>query len=175
MSPSRFGIALALAAGIAMPASAQQPAVTIDGDDITITGCVVRAGAPSRAIPDMLVWSPSDIMMAGAVSAGNSVSAPIGTSGVAGRVFFWVDEDLSKHVGQRVEVKGDLEDIEKGKIEIEPKGEFTEIELELDGREEKMRVPTTWLSPGTPREAEIDIAARKVDVDDVRVLGPCVP
>jgi hypothetical protein len=156
-------------------ASAQQPAVTIDGDDITITGCVARIGAPSGSIPDMLVWSQSDIMMAGAAAAGSSASVPIGTSGVAGRVFFWVDEDLSKHVGQRVEVKGDLEDIEKGKIEIEAKGEFTEIELELEGREETMRVPTAWLSPGTPRDAEIEIAARRVDVDDVRILGACVP
>ena len=123
----------------------------------------------------MLVWSQSDIMMAGAATVGNPAGVPIGTTGVSGRVFFWVDEDLSKHVGQRVEVKGDLEDIEQGKIEIETKGEFTEIELELDGREEQMRVPTAWLSPGTPRDTEIEIAARKVDVDDVRVLGPCVP
>lgn len=174
MSPCRLGLALTLAAGMAVSASAQQPAVTLDGDDITITGCVARVGGPSGAIPDMLVWSRSDIMMAGAAAA-NTPGLPIGTSGVAGRVFFWVDEDLSKHVGQRVEVKGDLEDIEKGKIEIEPKGEFTEIELELEGREEQMRVPTAWLSPGTPREQEFEIAARKVDVDEVRVLGPCVP
>ena len=174
MNPAKFGVALALAAASAVSAAAQQPAVTIDGDDITITGCVVRGSTPSGSIPDLLVWSQSDIMMAGAASAGNS-AVPIGTAGAAGRVFFWVDEDLSKHVGQRVEVKGDLEDIEKGKIEIETKGQFTEIELDLDGREETMRVPTAWLSPGTPRDAEIEIAARKVDVDDVRVLGPCVP
>jgi hypothetical protein len=89
-------------------------------------------------------------------------------------VFYWLedDEDLSKHVGQMIEVGGDLGDFEKGEVDIEKDGDFTEIELKLDGKTEKARVPSAWL--GAPRgEGEFDIVARKIDVDKVTVLGTC--
>jgi hypothetical protein len=172
MSVQRFGWAVVFAGAATVSLAAQQPAVSIDGDDITITGCVTQVNPQPAVAPDLLVWSRSDLILAGAVAAGAG-QVPVGTTGLAGRVFFWLDEDLSKHVGQRVEIKGDLEDIKKGEIEIENKGEFTEIELDLAGREEKVRVPTAWLSADTPRKAEFDIVARKIDVDDVRVLGAC--
>jgi hypothetical protein len=173
MTVQRVGWAVVFATAMAVSLSAQQPAVTIDGDDITITGCVTQVSPQPAVAPALLVWSRSDLMLAGAVAAGAGSQAPVGTTGIAGRVFFWLDEDLSKHVGQRVEIKGDLEDIKKGEIEIENKGEFIEIELDLAGKEEKVRVPTAWLSAGTPRKAEYDIVARKIDVDNVRVLGAC--
>ena len=49
---------------------------------------------------------------------------------------------------------------------------FTEIELDLGGKKEKARVPTTWL--GTLREGELDIASRRMDVDEMKVFGSCV-
>ena len=68
----------------------------------------------------MLVWSRGDILLAGAEAAGPLAPNPVGTTGLAGRVFYFLDdeEDLAKHVGQEIEVKGDLEDFEKGEIEI---------------------------------------------------------
>jgi hypothetical protein len=79
-----------------------------------------------------------------------------------------------------VEVHGTLEGLEKGELEIERDGPFTEIRLELDGDEEKIRVPTAWLEGSSMARAsqddddlEIEIATRKVDVNDVKVLGPC--
>jgi len=102
--------------------------------------------------------------------------SPVGTSGIAGRVFYWLedDEDLSTHVGQLVEIEGDLEDFEIGEVEIEQDGDFTEIELNLEGKKEKARVPTSWLRGiGSERDQEFEIATRRIDVDDIRVLGAC--
>jgi hypothetical protein len=165
-------------AAIAATASvaAQQPTVTIDDDDITIRGCVRRVDLRAQVSPAMLVWSRGDIMMAVAAATSGDASKAVGTGGVAGRVFYWLedDEDLSKHVGQLVEVKGELEDFQKGEIEIERDGDFTEIELDFDGKEEKARIPTSWLGPtASNKDQEFDIVARKIDVEDVRVLGAC--
>jgi hypothetical protein len=146
-------------------AAGQQPAVAVRGDDITIRGCVSRVQPGSVGLAPMLVWTRGDIML-GNASALNAA--------LTERVFYWLDddEDLAKHIGQTIEVKGDLGDFEKGEVEIDRDGEFTNIELKLDGKKEKARVPTAWLA--VPRgEGEFDIVARKVDVDKVSVIGAC--
>jgi hypothetical protein len=174
----RFGVAVALATLAVTPIGAQQPAVTLDDDDITIRGCIGPVSGHSAIAPTMLVWSRGDIMLAGVTAVGSDAPNPVGTSGVAGRMFYWLedDEDLSKHVGQLVEIKGELEDFEKGTVEIERHGEFTEIELDLGGKEEKARIPTSWLGPPiSSKDREFDIVARRIDVDEVRVLGACNP
>jgi hypothetical protein len=167
----RLGLAAALGAWLTVPLHAQQPSIAIDDDDITISGCITRV-TPASGIPDLLVWSRSDIMLAGAVAVGARV--PIGTTGIGGRSFFWLNEDLSDYVGQRLEIEGELEGIEKGEIEIDRHGDVTDIELDLKGREEKARVPTAWLGVGA-LDAEFDIVAHKVDVENVRVVGSCEP
>ena len=154
--------------------AAQQPIVTVDDDHITIRGCVRNTDIRNRIQTNMLVWSRGDIMLAAATSLG---SHPVGTSGVVGRVFYWLEDDdnLMKHVGQMIEVKGELKDFETGEVEIEREDDFfTEIELDLDGKKEKARVPTAWLrGTGADRDQKFEIAARRVDVDAVRVLGAC--
>jgi hypothetical protein len=168
---TRFSRQLAMVAGAslsvaALAAAGQQTTVAVRGDDITIRGCVSRVQPGSIGTAPMLVWSRGDIML-GNASALNAAQ-------LTDRVFYWLDddEDLSKHIGQSVEVKGDLGDFKKGEVEIDRDGEFTNIELKLDGKKEKARVPTTWLT--VPRaEGEFDIVARKVDVDTISVTGPC--
>jgi hypothetical protein len=172
--PTVFCSAL-MATAFAAAVGAQQPAVTVNDDDITIRGCV-REVDLQTGTPSLLVWSRSDLMLVGAEAASSDAPNPIGTAGFAGRVFYWLDddEDLAKHVGQRIEVKGDLEDIEKGEIEIEQDGAFTKIEMKLDGEEETARVPTSWLGvPVGDKEQRFEIVARRVDVDNVKVLGAC--
>ena len=172
---SKVAASLAMAAAFVATLGAQQPVVTVDDDDITIRGCV-REVDLQRTAPSLLVWSRSDLMLVGAEAASSDAPNPIGTAGFAGRVFYWleVDEDLAKHVGQQIEVKGDLDDIEKGEIEIEQDGAFTKIELKLDGEKETARVPTSWLgAPAADKEQRFEIVARRVDVDDVKVLGAC--
>ena len=129
----RVAGALAMAAAFVATLGAQQPAVTGDDDDITIRGCVREVDLRTTN-PSLLVWSRSDLMLVGAEAAGADAPNPIGTAGFAGRVFYWLDddEDLAKHVGQRIEIRGDLEDIEKGEIEIDQDGAFTKIEIKLD-------------------------------------------
>lgn len=169
------GVPLALAFAAAASLAAQQPTVTIDGDDITLRGCIRQVDISAGAAPSTLIWSRSDIMLAGVTALDEDADDPVGTSGIAGRVFYWLDDDdLSKHVGQQVEITGELGDFEKGEIEIKRDGKFTEIELELDGEEEQARVPTAWLAgTNADKDQEFDIVARRIDVQDVRVLGAC--
>ena len=146
----------------------QQPTVVVNDDDITIRGCVGRVSPGGPADERMLVWTRGDIML--------SHPSPLRSGQLAERVFYWLDDDdnddLSKHVGMIVEIKGDLDDFEKGEVDFEKDGDFTKIELKLDGKTEKARVPTAWL--GTNRgEGEIDIVTRKIEIDDVKVLGAC--
>lgn len=175
-----LGASLALAFVASASVAAQQPTVEVDGDDITLTGCVQKVDLRAPAPASTIVWSRSEIMMAGVAAAKEDAANPVGTSGVAGRVFYWLDdddeEDFAKHIGQRIEVKGDLEDFEEGEIEVEKDGEFTEIRLEVDGDRETARVPSSWLEGvSTEKEKEFDIVTRKIDVNEIRVLGACNP
>jgi len=172
MNQTRVVTALFSCCVVAAAASAQQPDVTINGDDVTLTGCIVPR-AQTTVSPQTLIWTRSDIMLAGMAAARAPVN-PIGTRGVSGRVFYWLndDEDLQTHIGQRVEIKGQLEDFEQGEIEVTRDGAFTEVQLDIDGHKEKARVPTSWFG-AAPDEAEFKIVARQVDVDDIRVLGRC--
>jgi len=161
----------AVAAATMVSLTAQQPGLSVDKDDIIIRGCVTRAErhqTPVERVP--LVWSRNDILVT--LEAGPAGS---GEGSPAGRLLYWLDdEDLSEHVGQRVEIKGDLKDVEKGQIEIDRDDDFTTITLEFDGREEKARVPTPWLHAwGSDDKREFQVVVQKVDVDDVRVLGAC--
>jgi hypothetical protein len=148
---------------------AQRSAVSVVGDNVTIRGCISQVNPQTSTPPTILVWSRSDIMLAGATGF------DAGTADVGSRVLYWLedDENLSKYLGQMVEVKGELDDFEKGQIEINRDGAFTEIELDLGGKEEKVRVPTAWLGPTAREDQEFEIMARRVDVEDVNVIGPC--
>jgi hypothetical protein len=169
--------AVALSASFAIA----QPAVDIDGDDITMRGCVTPSSAQLQMPFETLMWSRSGILTAGTAAADVPVRA--GAAELASRVLHWIDDDaLEGHVGQMVELRGELEGLETGELEIDRDGDFTEIRLELDGDEETVRVPTAWLErPSVARasrnadrdDIEIEIATRKVDVKEVKRLGPC--
>ncbi len=165
--------ALAAAAAVAAVAAvaAQRPLVTIHDDDITVRGCVREADASGGGPGSTLVWSRSDIMMAAATDG-----EALGSEGPTGRVFYWLDEDedLARHVGQMVEVKGELEDFKKGEVDVDRDGDFTNIELTLDGKKEKARVPTSWLrSRDRDEDHDVDIVARKIEVKHIDMLGAC--
>ena len=177
----RLGSAALFAIGITASSAAAQQAVEIDGDEITIRGCVAPSTAQLQMPFETLMWSRGGILTAGTAVADASTRG--GAQELAGRVLHWMDEDdLEEHIGKLVEVRGQLEDLDTGELKIERDGDFTEIRLELDGDEETIRVPTSWLErPAVARasrdanddDVEIEIATRKVDVDEVKVLGPC--
>jgi hypothetical protein len=160
------GITLSISA---LALAAQRPSVVVHDDDITIRGCIGRVPSGYVAAQPALVWTRSDIMLMNAIAIQAGQPAPL-----TERVFYWLEDgdDLSKHLGQMVEVKGDLGDFKKGELEIKRDGEFTNIELKLGGKTDRARLPTAWL--GAPAgEGEFDIVSRKIDVDDVKVLGAC--
>jgi hypothetical protein len=161
-----IGLALMIATAGAV---AQEPSVRVKGDNITIRGCVGRQSPGSGLAQPTLVWTRSDIMLSNAMS----VQAGAQTA-LTDRVFYWLEdeEDLTKYVGQQVEIKGDLGDFKKGEVELKRDGEFTNIEMKLGGKKEKARVPTAWLGTKAD-EGDITIVSRKVDVDQVKRLGAC--
>ena len=170
-----FAAAAILSTAVAYPLSAQQQMVTVEADTVVITGCLARVtGSPSIA-PTSLVWSRGDLMLAGAAAAGATVAVPVGTTGVGDRVFYWLndEDDLTMHIGKNVRITGEVDDFEKGQIEIDRDGDYADVKLEFDGKEEEIRIPMHFLGRGIRGDAEFDFVARKVDVDDVDVLGPC--
>ena len=176
-----FGAAGMVAVALTATASATQPAVQVDGNNITMQGCVAPANSPLRAPFETLIWSRGGILTAGTAVAEAAVNAR--AEELASRVLYWIDDDdLEEHVGRLVVVRGELEGVKKGELEIERDDDFTEIRLELDGDEEKIRVPTAWLergsgatraSRGNTDDVDIEIATRKVDIKNVKVLGRC--
>jgi hypothetical protein len=163
----------ALAAAAGVPLAAQQTATIVKGNEIRISGCVGRSAPATRASGTVLVWTRGDLMLSRAVIEGYY---PVGTSGVVGPegVLYYLDksDQLARHVGKLVEVRGDLKDVETGRVQIDRDGDFTEVKLDLDDREDKVRVPTAWFGSDV-RDKEYDVIARKIDVDDVRAIGPC--
>ncbi len=92
------------------------------------------------------------------------------------RIFYWLDDDddLGKYRGQKVEIQGELEDIEKGKVEIDRKDDYTKVKLHLDGKTEEAKVPSSWLNEwANPKDQKFEIVARRIDVKKVNVLGAC--
>ena len=146
-------------------------AAAADDKDIVIRGCVTDASAPSVVAPSTFVWSRSDIMLAAAEA--RSTAVPL-----RDRIFYWLDEDesedLGKYRGQRVEIRGELEDFEKGKVEVDRKDDYTKVKLHLDGKTEVAKVPSSWLNEwASKKDQTFEIAARRVDVKKITVIGSC--
>ena len=91
---------MALSAALVTLAAA---GVSAADNDFAIRGCVTSATAPNVVTPSNFFWSRSDIMLAAAEARPDAVPMP-------DRIFYWLDddEDLAKHRGQRVEIKGEL-------------------------------------------------------------------
>jgi len=167
---------IALTAALLFPLNAQRQDIEIDEDEITFTGCISPMSQSAGSRPDLLLWSRGDLLLAGVAEAMDDDGGVNDSESLTNRIFYWLDdeEELSTHVGQRVEVRGELDDFEEGQIEIERDGDFARLKLDLDGEEEEARVPISWLGPGGPdHDVNLDFVARRIDVEDVRVLGSC--
>ena len=161
-----------LASAFAITGSAHRPGVDVDKDYIKIRGCVTRSDRYNPVDKMPLVWSRNDVLVA--LSDGWDRDRPH-TEKVNGRLFYWLeDKDLSDHIGQMVEIKGDLEDLKSGEFEIQRKKDYTTLELKFDGKKETAKLPTPWFAaPNSNDEREYDVVVQKVDVDEVKVLGAC--
>ena len=162
MTRMRMALSAALVSLAAASASA-------DDKDIVIRGCVTDASAPSVVAPSTFVWSRSDIMLAAAEA--RSTAVPL-----RDRIFYWLDddEDLTKHRGQRVEIQGELEDFEKGKVEVDRKDDYTKVKLHLDGKTEEAKVPVVLAERvGEPEGPEVRHRRAPHRREKVNVLGAC--
>jgi len=176
---SAVACALATAATLPLAADPQARGAGSRDDQFVVTGCVTPArdvrGAAHQSI---LVWSRGDVYLSALDVRFKPSERPVGTGGGTFMpIFYWIDDenDFAKHVGQRVEVVGELgDDIEKGEIEFDHDGDFTEVEFDVGGREARARIPTSWLGPQTQgRDVDLDVMVRTVDVEKVTVLGAC--
>jgi|SRR5579872_6495381 len=81
------------------------------GNDITMTGCLARRDrTASSAAPAFVLTN----VRTGAPSSQASVQEATGTTGTVPVTLIGHDRDLQKHVGQRVELRGKLNESRKG-------------------------------------------------------------
>lgn len=165
---------------MALPgAAAGQEPVGDRDDQFVVTGCVTPAGEFRGASQQSIfVWSRGDVYLSAPDIRFRPAERPVGTTGAFVPVFYWIDDenDFAPHVGQQVEIVGELSDeLKRGEIEFDHEGALTEITFDAGGREARARIPTTWLGPQTRgRDVDIDVTVRTVDVEKVTVLGDCM-
>jgi hypothetical protein len=98
------------------------------------------------------------------------------------RFIYWLDDDddeLENHVGQRVEVTGDIEgDIERGEIEIERENDMIELEIKAKGKKITVKLPDTPANTAvgtsgtvTDRPQDFPFKVRKFDVKAVKMIA----
>jgi hypothetical protein len=141
-------------------------------DAVKLSGCVVRAedgdGYLLINVPRIPAGAPG--APAEPVAAATTT---IGTTGVFTNIFYWLDkdDDLMPHIGHQVQVEGDLKgDLKDGQIKIDRKAQWTEIEVESDGRDMKARVPNASIVAGPDADRTLPVLVRRVDVSTVKML-----
>jgi hypothetical protein len=168
-----------------VPAVGSTAVAARENDKVKITGCVIRTNDQgSGGNRSLVVWSGGDVVFANAVvefepsSDSKELGKVVATSGGGLPIFYWLDddEDLGKHVGQSVELTGEVDDdFERGEMKFDRKGEFTEIEFEVNGKDVKARVPTSMLVNAEDKDNDKDrkynVVVRRVDVDAVKMLS----
>jgi hypothetical protein len=169
---------LALGALVAVGLSAhligQQPATVQPNADnkVTVVGCVIKGDG------GFVLSNPADPWES--TASGSAATTVASASNVAGRTFYWLDDDdgLDEHAGQKVQVEGKLEkDIDQGTIKVEREDGMVEIEFKADGeRKVTVKVPDASTAVGTSgaisdREKAYRVVIRKIDVNSVKVLA----
>ena len=177
----RWAAALVLAA-VGSVVTAGQPlrAQQLDDRKVTITGCVVKGDgdgdgfllANSVERTTRTVTTPDP--------AGPTVATSTSTALGPTRILYWLDDDddvLDKHMGQLVEVVGEIEgDVRRGEIEIERENGMIELEIKGADRKATVRLPDVPSAVGTSgsvrdREVELNYVVRKLDVKSARAIG----
>jgi hypothetical protein len=140
-------------------------------DETTLTGCLIRGEGDGGGY--LLVNTPA---VPGSANTDNARVAPgtLGTSSTFTHVFYWLDNDsdLKPHVGHRVEVEGEAKgQVNDGEMTIQHKEQWTEIEIESDGRAMKAQVPNPSILAPQNHDRKIQVLVKKVDVHKVRMLA----
>ena len=143
---------LAAAAASVAGTDASVQAAAGGREKIKLNGCLVKAEGDDGYLITNLPSEPGS-----STADRNVATSAIGTSGAFSTVFYWLrdDDDLKDHVGHRVEIEGDLKgDIKEGEIRIDPKDNWTEIEVKAGGDEMKAKVPNAYVFPDATRDKD---------------------
>jgi hypothetical protein len=98
------------------------------------------------------------------------------------RFIYWLDDDddeLEKHLGERVEVIGDIKgDVERGEIEVERENEMIELEIKAEGKTITVKLPDTPANSAvgtsgtvTDKPQDIPFKVRKFEVKSVKTIA----
>ena len=140
-------------------------------DEIKLSGCLIR-GEEGAAY--LLTNAPGDPAIFKADDHRVAPSA-VGTSGGFATIFYWLygNDELNEHVGQRVDVEGELEgDVRDGEIRTLRKDGWTEVEVTSSGHTMKARVPNASFLWAADRDNEKGrILIRRVNVEKVKMVG----
>jgi len=140
-------------------------------DEIKLSGCLIRS---EEGAGYLLTNAPGDPSI---VKGDDHKVAPsaVGTTGGFATVFYWLygSSDLNQHVGQRVEVEGDLQgDAHDGEIKTDRKDRWTDVEVKSSGQTIKARVPNASFRAANDRDNEKGrILVRRVNVEKVKMIG----
>ena len=148
--------AVALCAAIAAPAAAAPP--DMDEMPLTLSGCVV-AGEEKDS------YLLTNVRIEGETLAPSNAFYRFDTT-----------KDLKKHVGRRVEVKGkaDLEDMDRGKLEVKV-DEDGKAQTKITSERRTVEVDrNVWFGSTGAMKVKADVPTYKLEVDKVRrVAGNC--
>lgn len=151
---------------------------SLDDKDIKLSGCLIRGDGDGAGY--FLSNTPNEPAIQRSADANVAPSA-LGTAGSFATIFYWLDGDpaLKSHIGNRVEIEGELKgDLKEGEIKVDRKEKWTELTVKADGRTLKANVPHTSVlpAPGKNGDSKSDVAVRRVDVSKVRMLSAsCEP
>jgi hypothetical protein len=141
----------------------------VSAESVKLTGCLVKGEGSSGFL---LVNAPIE---PGSTSIDRRSVAPgaMGTAASFANVFYWLekDNDLTPHIGHRVEIEGDIKgDVKKGEMKIDRKDQWTEIKVKSNGHEMKALVPNASVIAGPDSDRKIDLLVRRLDPEKVRMI-----
>jgi hypothetical protein len=167
---SRSLIALAMVLATAPLAAASQDASSTR-KEITFHGCVMPGVDRDTYVITQVMEIPGP---------GGSTMPEVAHGR---RVLFWLhkDDDVKKHVGHMVEVRGSFRDLEKSEIELKPgtqKQGGLIVEFEGPGRDVRASNSTVGGAVGTagravPERNDVPTWLAHIDVTEVKAMGDC--
>ena len=163
-----FGIAagLALAVGMTTAGSLAAEQGNVDGKKyekgsvVTLQGCVVTGEVKNTWLIVKL----------------NEWPKPASDVGKYGKRYFWLDKvgkDVKDYVGQTIQITGDITDVRKAEMEIEPREDGHGIMVEIETLDAKI---TTTLERaevvGAVVGQDIPITVVRVKVGELKSVSP---
>jgi hypothetical protein len=185
-------VALSLSGAVAAQQAAAvgaQPVQEGERKNLTLSGCVVKGDGGyvlSTIGEGFSVESSRTTVAASGTTTTTTTRTTTPSSPVIPapdqRFIYWLDDDddqLEKHVGERVEVTGDIKgDIERGEIDIERGNDMIELEIKAQGETITVKLPDTPANTAvgtsgtvTDRPEDIPFKVRKFDVKSVKMIA----